>query len=343
MLAGLKPDLGLLLSVVPETFSYTLCELQQLRVPVLATNIGSFAGSHSGRSDRAAVRAGAGRRPASASRTWPQIATLLLQIHQNLKTLKHRSVEDMLQDYEQLHPTRYSSRKYFDNPKTPQPLPEKNLQLFWRTANSDFLEENSVVVAPLGRERQTARLHLFAPAGPIEQLRLDLSAQPGFFLLHGLSLRDAHDHLLWTWDGDIALLKPVSNQIVFFNSREGDSPALLYFPGTDPYLFPPVPAALLANLTFGSYLEVDFAQASAEDYVTLLISSGPTSAQGDRQLQHLESEVRQRDSKVRELESTIAAVEHSMSWRLTRPARVLIAAGRKMKRAVAHPASPELR
>lgn len=37
------PDLGLLLSVVPETFSYTLSELQAAGIPVAATRIGAFA------------------------------------------------------------------------------------------------------------------------------------------------------------------------------------------------------------------------------------------------------------------------------------------------------------
>ncbi|MCA1993134.1 MAG: methyltransferase type 11, partial [Coleofasciculus sp. S288] len=38
----ISPDLGLLLSIVPETFSYTLSELTLLRIPVLATKMGSF-------------------------------------------------------------------------------------------------------------------------------------------------------------------------------------------------------------------------------------------------------------------------------------------------------------
>ena len=42
-LAEISPDLGLLLSTVPETFSYTLAELQAARIPVIATNMGAFA------------------------------------------------------------------------------------------------------------------------------------------------------------------------------------------------------------------------------------------------------------------------------------------------------------
>lgn len=41
-LQDFQPDLGLLLSVVPETFSYTLSELFAAGIPVLATDLGAF-------------------------------------------------------------------------------------------------------------------------------------------------------------------------------------------------------------------------------------------------------------------------------------------------------------
>lgn len=43
LIHALDPDLGLLLSVWPETYSYTLSELQSLGVPVVATRLGAFA------------------------------------------------------------------------------------------------------------------------------------------------------------------------------------------------------------------------------------------------------------------------------------------------------------
>lgn len=43
LVAEIQPDLSLLLSVCPETFSYTLSELMAMRIPVLATNLGAFA------------------------------------------------------------------------------------------------------------------------------------------------------------------------------------------------------------------------------------------------------------------------------------------------------------
>ena len=43
LLATIGPHVAALLSTVPETFSYTLSEMQQLNVPVIATRLGSFA------------------------------------------------------------------------------------------------------------------------------------------------------------------------------------------------------------------------------------------------------------------------------------------------------------
>jgi GT2 family glycosyltransferase/glycosyltransferase involved in cell wall biosynthesis len=42
LLKTIGPDFAALLSVVPETYSFTLSELQQLRIPAIATRIGSF-------------------------------------------------------------------------------------------------------------------------------------------------------------------------------------------------------------------------------------------------------------------------------------------------------------
>ena len=43
IMAAIQPEVGLLLSIWPETFSYTLSELWLLGIPVVATHLGSFA------------------------------------------------------------------------------------------------------------------------------------------------------------------------------------------------------------------------------------------------------------------------------------------------------------
>ena len=94
-------------------------------------------------------------------------------MNENLKSLPHRSAEEMLDDYAQLHASPYSARRYFDTSKMPQALPEKTLQLFWRSANGKFEEKESILVAPLGRERQLVRLHFLTATEPIEQIRFE--------------------------------------------------------------------------------------------------------------------------------------------------------------------------
>ena len=42
LLETIGPDFAALLSIVPETFSFTLSELQLMRIPVIATRVGSF-------------------------------------------------------------------------------------------------------------------------------------------------------------------------------------------------------------------------------------------------------------------------------------------------------------
>lgn len=103
LLNQLKPDLGLLLSVVPETFSYTLSELQAASIPTLATRLGAFA-------DRI-----------EEDRTgWlvaPNGADVLAQLHllfsepqrlvsvrEHLAAIPRRSAADMVHDYLELVP-----------------------------------------------------------------------------------------------------------------------------------------------------------------------------------------------------------------------------------------------
>ena len=42
IIKDISPDLGLLMSIVPETFSYTLCELTNLGIPAMVTDRGAF-------------------------------------------------------------------------------------------------------------------------------------------------------------------------------------------------------------------------------------------------------------------------------------------------------------
>lgn len=98
LLAELAPDLGLLLSVVPETFSYTLSELQAAAVPVIATRLGAFV-------DR--VEEGANGwliepEPAQLEARVEQLAAEPSRIdraRENLRRQARRTAADMVADY----------------------------------------------------------------------------------------------------------------------------------------------------------------------------------------------------------------------------------------------------
>lgn len=97
-LISIAPDIGLLLSIVPETFSYTLSELWAAGIPVLATRLGAFG-------DRIIDRENGWLEPLNAD----HIRDRLLQINENRDELKlvreHliqqpiRSAIEMVQQY----------------------------------------------------------------------------------------------------------------------------------------------------------------------------------------------------------------------------------------------------
>lgn len=103
LVADIAPDLGLLLSIWPETFSYTLSELMQLGIPVLATNVGGFA-------DRI-------KQDVTGFLTEPDIASLKAKLHQlnndrtpilrvrsNLHGLNPKTSGEMVAEYHRLLP-----------------------------------------------------------------------------------------------------------------------------------------------------------------------------------------------------------------------------------------------
>ena len=118
LVADIAPDIGLLLSIWPETFSYTLSELMQLGIPVLATNVGGFA-------DRIEPEV-------TGFLTEPDAAVLkaklrllnedreaILRVRSNLLVLKPKTPGEMVAEYHRLLPlpladyARYPLRQRF--------------------------------------------------------------------------------------------------------------------------------------------------------------------------------------------------------------------------------------
>jgi glycosyltransferase involved in cell wall biosynthesis len=112
----IEPDLGLLVSIVPETFSYTLQELMDMGIPALCTRIGSFA-------DR--IRDGENGFLAEVN-ALSILAVLnglnsdparLLRVRENLARSTPRTVDEMLADYRDVLPRgTVSSEAYFSRP-----------------------------------------------------------------------------------------------------------------------------------------------------------------------------------------------------------------------------------
>lgn len=103
IMSEISPHLALLLSTVPETFSYTLSELFAMGIPPLATRTGSFA-------DRIRDRVtGFLCEPNPADflekikllRAYPE---KLERVRKNLRNVRSRSVREMVDDYHKLAP-----------------------------------------------------------------------------------------------------------------------------------------------------------------------------------------------------------------------------------------------
>lgn len=116
IIGRIEPDLGLLLSIWPETFCYTLQELMDMGIPTVCTRLGSFA-------DR--VRDGENGFLAEPN-ALSMLAVLhglhghrgkIARVRETLATCKPRTVGDMLADYRQvLPPGTVSSDAYFCRP-----------------------------------------------------------------------------------------------------------------------------------------------------------------------------------------------------------------------------------
>jgi len=351
----LRPDAGLLLSVVPEAFSYTLHELQSMRVPPVATRIGSFAdwiqhGENGFLSDP---------QPGPLLhllRTLSGDRSQLRRVHEALQGFALRSPEEMVRDYRQLGEIRYSSRLYFNGPSAPAPSEQRGLQLYWRTQDEGFSERNSVMAFPRGSSRQTLRLDYVTPGNVPTQLRLDLGTRPGLILLHRIVLIGRKDELIWAADLDSKHFSDAQFvQSFALTERAGENRGLfLCLFGNDPHVILPIPESALAESQGAGRLEVDFTPGpepgissegeppgtsngsltlalAIEELGRAVIRAGDElsatrqqSAQAEQTLQQVRAELAHR-------EQVIDALQQSVSWKITKPLRNLAHAGRKGK------------
>jgi glycosyltransferase involved in cell wall biosynthesis len=349
----LEPEVSLLLSVVPETFSYTLRELQNMGVPSLATRLGSFADWIED-GVTGFLCAPEPKQVIEILRNFARDKRPLEQVHQKLQAFQPRSADNMVCDYARLTPVHYSPERYFRGPRSPEPVWERRLQLFWRISGEGFSEENSFAVAPLGTQRQLLRLYFPGQKRqPLHELRLDLSAQAGFFSLHQISLLNFQDEMIWNWNAEFSFWEAIKSAQVFpIKPIEGQSGSSLYLTGNDPWLVLPIPTALLEGMERGGSIVVDFASGANADYTPDLVlavqSSNAAQLQAtalahslrenldnlmhDQVLErnkHL-AELEKSEQNLRRSEAERAALQNSFSWRVTKPVRTVAKLGRKL-------------
>ena len=282
IVAEARPDVGLLLSVVPETFSFTLQEMQSMGLPPVATSLGSFVdwiedgvtGFLSEPTPEAMLR---------CLEHLQEERALIDSVHKNLRSYRARSLKEMIRDYAALTPVRFSSMRYFEGSRAPVPIAGKELQLYWRAQAESFSEDRSYVFSPFHIGRQIARLYFVPQASGIDQLRLDLGKEPGLIYLHSLAVYKQAGEAVWAWHGGPSLLDPpIWNQAF---PLDGNTICLT---GNDPFLLLPVNREVLNRLSEGGYVELDFwiedAVARADD-LRALAKSGWAARQEMAELQ----------------------------------------------------------
>ncbi|MGQ9745427.1 MAG: glycosyltransferase family 4 protein, partial [Dissulfurimicrobium sp.] len=98
IIGSIAPDFGLLLSVCPETFSYTLSELMILGVPPVATALGAF-------KDRITDKVNGflfeprGDALLEIVQMLAENPEMLIGVRERLRSFRHRSLDEMVDDY----------------------------------------------------------------------------------------------------------------------------------------------------------------------------------------------------------------------------------------------------
>lgn len=140
LITKMSPDMGLLLSIVPETFSYTLSELFAMGVPVMATRLGAF-------SDRIVDGETGWLESPDAEKISTRLRELAVdreiveQVGQNATGLPTQSAPDMVEHYNSVHPVHpgipvrrfFLPRRSFQNPYLEVAQQDQTLRYIERT------------------------------------------------------------------------------------------------------------------------------------------------------------------------------------------------------------------
>lgn len=268
-----KPDLALLLSIVPETFSYTLQEIFAAGIAPLAVRVGAFedriqdgVNGFLCEPDPSAIL--------SSAHGLDQARDSILRVHERLRLTPVRSVQEMIRDYEALRGERWSAAAYFASgpPAHWNPATANRLQLFWRAPGQPF-DESSSVNATISEDESSLTVTLaIPPVFPrLSGLRLDPGVRRGFALLSRMTLRDSAGAEVWSWNGGKAFFDPAMCHEVDDLGDTEDGKRLLYLVGIDPHLGLPCADETLAKLSAGGSFEIDLAYPDPNRFIDELM------------------------------------------------------------------------
>ena len=337
IIAKIDPDLALLPSVVPETFSYTLQELFELCIPVLATRLGSFV-------DRITDgENGFLCEPAYAAvleciRRLDGDRDELAKVRANLVGRSHRSMEEMLNDYRRvLNTPSLSARGYFSrySRSLHRSTSKGHCKLFSRAERESFTEQRSEsAFYPIPAAMRALTFHVLKGPG-LKEFRLDVHDTESIVLIHDLSLRDKDGTEIWKLSGSEAEISlPARSPSIFLRAQDG-SLAICGSPDDCVHrLTISVPAEILNAVGPSGEFSLTLSSLRDEDTLTFLEAEGFRSG-GSPELEGPVRTVIERLEKNRSVEDIagmdlqrayqrIRELESSLSWRWTKPVRSMV-------------------
>ncbi|MBK6744375.1 MAG: glycosyltransferase [Hydrogenophilales bacterium] len=174
IMADIQPDLGLLMSICHETFSYTLSELFEFGIPPVATRVGSFAERISHGLNGFLFEPNA-QAMLDCLRGLHANRAALRRVSAELGAWRHRSARDMVDDYHRLLPNPAAARlEWAESFRDIRPelghVQAAELARFWRDTKSLHL---SLQMKDIRLGRQAVKLENMRMSAEAREARTD--------------------------------------------------------------------------------------------------------------------------------------------------------------------------
>ena len=323
----IQPDVGLLLSVVQETFSYTLQEMFEFAIPVVATRVGSF-------SDRIREGENGFLVDPQVDAVVARLAQLaqergaLQRIHQSMLGQRPRNAEQMVADYDQLLATPpVSERAYFGRALAlDEEVNFDQCTCWWGGLSAELNPADATSIRyPIAENAQSARLTIPARPEPAWVLGLSLMSDEGFVLVHGMQLFDHLGECICysdTREGTMELILTAAKGFPWAT----DSGLMLYAYRQNPQTALRLPEYAVHRLRDGGYLQCDFTRLqwpAAQSLLVTAVLAGKTDASGllPPSVPAASRHGEEFHSELRAARERISNLENSISWKVTAPFR----------------------